>query len=54
MNVRSDLRAIISDVSKGDMDAFGELYDALSDRVFNYARTITRNKEMAEDIRKNF
>ena len=40
MNVRSEIYAIISDVSKGDMDAFGELYDALSDRVFNYARTI--------------
>ena len=48
--MRSDIHAMISDVSKGNMEAFGELYDTLSDRVFNYARTITRNKEMAEDI----
>jgi len=48
--VRSDLHAIITDVANGSMESFGELYNTLSDRVFNYARTITRSKEMAEDI----
>ena len=45
-----DIHAMISDMAKGNMDAFGELYDSISDRVFNYAMTISRNKEMAEDI----
>jgi RNA polymerase sigma-70 factor (ECF subfamily) len=45
-----DTRALIADIAKGSMDAFGELYDSLARRVFNYARTITKNKEMAEDI----
>ncbi|MDR0490518.1 MAG: RNA polymerase sigma factor [Oscillospiraceae bacterium] len=48
--MRNDIHAIISDVAKGDMDSFGELYNLLSERIFNYARTITRNREMAEDI----
>ena len=48
--MRSDLHAIITDVANGSMESFGELYNTLSDRVFNYARTITRSKEMAEDI----
>jgi len=48
--IRSDINTIISDVASGSMESFGELYDTLSERVFNYARTITRNKEMAEDI----
>jgi RNA polymerase sigma-70 factor (ECF subfamily) len=41
---------MIAAVAKGNMDAFGGLYDLLSGRVLNYARTITRNNEMAEDI----
>ena len=32
------------------MDALGELYDMLSLRIFNYARTIVKSKETAEDI----
>jgi RNA polymerase sigma-70 factor (ECF subfamily) len=45
-----DTHALIADIATGSMDAFGELYDSLARRVFNYARTITKNKEMAEDI----
>ena len=45
-----DTHEMISDMARGDMDAFGELYDSLSSRVFNYAMTITRNKDIAEDI----
>jgi len=45
-----DIHALISDMAKGSMAAFGELYDSLSNRVFNYAITISRNKDMAEDI----
>jgi len=41
---------LVANVAGGSMDAFGELYDYLARRVFNYARTITRNKETAEDI----
>jgi len=48
-----EAHTLIADVAKGSMDAFGELYDTLAYRVFNYARTITRNKEMAEDITHN-
>jgi RNA polymerase sigma-70 factor (ECF subfamily) len=48
--VNKDTHTLIAEVAKGSMDAFGELYDSLSSRIFNYARTITRNKEMAEDI----
>ena len=45
-----NINALLAEVSKGCMDSFGELYDSLADRVFNYARTITKNKEMAEDV----
>ena len=48
--MNKDTHTLIADIAKGSMDAFGELYDSLSSRIFNYARTITRNKEMAEDI----
>ena len=48
--MRNDIHNIISEIANGDMDAFGELYDSLSSRVFNYAMTITGNKDMAEDI----
>jgi len=50
LDVNKDTHTLIADVAKGSMDAFGELYDALSSRIFNYARTITKSKEMAEDI----
>ena len=33
-----------------NIDDLGELYDAWAVRIFNYARTITRNRETAEDI----
>lgn len=45
-----DIHAILAKIADGNMDAFGELYDLLSERVFNYARTITKSREMAEDI----
>ena len=45
-----DIRTLISDLAKGDINALAELYDMLSLRIFNYARTITKNKELAEDI----
>ena len=48
--MNKDTHTLIADVAEGSMDAFGELYDSLSSRIFNYARTITRNKEIAEDI----
>jgi len=48
--VDRDTHTIIADMARGSMDAFGELYDTLSSRIFNYAKTIIRNKEMAEDV----
>jgi len=45
-----DTHTVIADMARGSMNAFGELYDSLSSRIFNYAKTITRDKEMAEDI----
>jgi len=48
--MNGDIHALIAEVANGDMVAFGKLYDSLTERVFNYARTITRSKEMAEDI----
>ena len=45
-----EIQELMTLVAGGDMSALGELYDMLSPRVFNYARTITGNKELAEDI----
>ena len=45
-----DIRALLCDMAEGDMNAFAELYNMLSLRIFNYARTIAKNKEVAEDI----
>ena len=45
-----DIHELISDLADGDMNALEELYDMISLRIFNYARSITKNKEMAEDI----
>jgi len=46
----NDINVLISDLANGDMKALAELYDMLSLRIFNYARTITKNKEIAEDV----
>jgi len=45
-----DVGILLNNTAEGDMDALGELYNALSVRIFNYARSIVKNKEMAEDI----
>ena len=45
-----DIHTLISDLAKGDINALAELYDMLSLRIFNYARMIIKNKEMAEDV----
>jgi RNA polymerase sigma-70 factor (ECF subfamily) len=37
-------------LAEGDIRVLEEIYDALSVRIFNYARTITKSKEMSEDI----
>lgn len=46
----SDINTLISDLAEGNMNALAELYSMLSIRIFNYAKTITQNKELAEDI----
>ncbi|MCL2163317.1 MAG: RNA polymerase sigma factor [Oscillospiraceae bacterium] len=45
-----EILAFLAEVAEGDMGALSGLYDLLAVRIFNYARTITRNKELAEDI----
>jgi len=45
-----NIHALLCGLAEGDMNALAELYDMLSLRIFNYARTITKNKETAEDI----
>ena len=46
----NNLNDILTSMSDGNINALGDLYRILSVRVFNYARTITRSKEMAEDV----
>jgi RNA polymerase sigma-70 factor (ECF subfamily) len=48
--MNNSINAQLTNMAEGDINALGELYGILSVRIFNYARTITRNKEMAEDI----
>lgn len=48
--MNEDIRALLYYVANGKTDALADLYKMLSSRIFNYARTITKNKEMAEDI----
>jgi len=48
--MNSNIKEILSNITKGDMNALGELYDLMAERVFNYAHMILRNKELAEDI----
>lgn len=45
-----DVNTLMCSIAKGDMNALGTLYDILSIRIFNYARTIINNKELAEDV----
>ena len=46
----NNINAIFKSMADGNMNALGELYRIFSARIFNYARAITRNKEMAEDV----
>jgi len=48
--MNKDIHTLISNIAERDINALGELYDMMSFRIFNYARTIVKNKEMAEDI----
>jgi len=46
----NNINEILSNITKGDMNALGELYDSMAERVLNYAHMILRNKELAEDV----
>jgi len=48
--VSEDIHALLAEMSRGSRAAFGEIYDSLVRRVFNYAYIITKNKQIAEDI----
>ena len=45
-----EIHKLLKRMAGGDINALGELYEILSFRVFNYARTILKNKESAEDV----
>jgi RNA polymerase sigma-70 factor (ECF subfamily) len=48
--MNKDIHDCLVRAAEGDMGALGEIYDMLSVRMFNYARAITKSKEMSEDI----
>ena len=48
--MNTDIGTYLARIEEGDVNALGELYATLSVRIFNYARTITRNREAAEDV----
>ena len=48
--ITEEIHKYCSDISIGDIDALSKLYDLLSMRVYNYALTMTKNKQDAEDI----
>ncbi|MCL0090560.1 sigma-70 family RNA polymerase sigma factor [Dehalococcoidia bacterium] len=41
---------LLSEVAKGDPDAFSELYDRFAERVFRYALTLLRDRQLAEEV----
>jgi RNA polymerase sigma-70 factor (ECF subfamily) len=49
-DMSKEINAFLICAASNDMDAFGKLYEMLSVRIFNYARAITKNREMAEDV----
>jgi len=50
MKMDNIIRETLNNISNGNIDALGELYDLMVKRVFNYALLILRNKELAEDV----
>jgi RNA polymerase sigma-70 factor (ECF subfamily) len=50
MDNLTSLRETITRCQSGDTESFRDLYDALSDRVFRFARSRTQNREDALDI----
>ena len=50
MRIIQDIYNAVARLAGGDIDALDEIYTALSVRIFNYARTITRSKELSEDV----
>lgn len=47
---RHSLDALLCLTGRGDMRAFGQLYDVTVPRVFGLARSILRNHSLAEDV----
>lgn len=46
----ADIRELLKSISGGDTGALGELYELMSARVLNYARMISQNHELSEDV----
>jgi len=45
-----DIQSVFIRLAAGDINALDEIYTLFSLRVFNYVRTIVKNKQTAEDI----
>lgn len=41
---------LLSEVAKGDADAFSQLYNRFSERVFRYAITLLSDRRLAEEV----
>lgn len=50
MNKEDLIIGLINEVSKGNEDAFNQLYEITHRRVFKYLYRLTGNQQMAEDI----
>lgn len=50
MDERDLENRFIKDISRGDEDAFKELYEATNQKVFGYLYRLTNNQQMAEDV----
>ena len=50
VRMSQNIQGSFTRLAAGDMNALDEIYDVLSIQIFNYARTITKNKEASEDI----
>lgn len=45
-----ELKELLSQISEGDVNALGDIYDLMSVKIYNYIISITQKKQMSEDI----
>jgi RNA polymerase sigma-70 factor (family 1) len=46
----ANLKALLLRIAEGDRLAFGELFEAYTDRVYSYAQGVLHNAELSEDV----